>query len=89
MARRASGASAMHVPGVADAVARYLRAFAAKWDSRSTLADLDALARWELAVSGDQIWRATFDPGRPHEGDKFLGDASMWLVTGPNTLEAA
>lgn len=77
----------MHVPGVHAAVTAHLRAFAAQWQARQTRLDLDALGRFDLAVSGELIWRAVFDSHRPAESDRWLGDERLYRITGPDTVE--
>jgi hypothetical protein len=93
MVRRASSAGRVIVPGVAAAVTAHLEAFADHWETPKTRprlrGQIAALAEFDLAVTGETIWRATHDPRHPHEWDQFLGDDTLWRITGPDTIEAA
>lgn len=87
MARRASGGQTIRVPGVHGALRDYLVAFANQWDSRQAWSDVEALDAFQLVVTGDTLWRATFDSSRPEESDRFLEDTSHYLISAPDTVE--
>lgn len=87
MPRRINGGRQAYVRGVHAAVTAYLRAFAGQWQSRQARLDLEALARFELAVTGETIWRATFDRQRPEESDRWIGDEWLYWISGPDEVE--
>ena len=62
----------------------YLGAFHAKWECPAkpsgrtgARAQMDALAALDLVVPGETIWRAIFDPTRPGEAERFMGDSPL------------
>ncbi len=72
----------------------YLGAFHAKWECPAkpsgrtgARAQMDALAALDLVVPGETIWRAIFDPTRPGEAERFMGDTALYAITGSDSIE--
>jgi hypothetical protein len=88
MARRASGAARIMVPGVRDALAESFGAFAAQWNSERyrKMAD-DLNAGRPVQVTGHQVWRALFDERHPRYGEQFMRDDRVYTVSGADTLD--
>ena len=82
--RRWQGSSrGRRIPGLGAALAEYLGAFGAKWDSREHAEGAeDVRAGRPVEVSGQTIWRATFDARRPDEYDELMLDKGMYRVLG-------
>jgi hypothetical protein len=90
MARRASGAARIMVPGIRDALAASFGAFAAQWNSeRYRQAADDLYAGRPVQVTGQQVWKALFDPRHPRYGEHFMRDERTFTVSGPDQLDVA
>lgn len=90
MARRASGAARIMVPGIRDALAESFGAFAAQWNSERFRQMADDLAAGRpVEVTGHQVWRALFDERHPRYAEQFMHDERLYRVSGPDQLDVA
>lgn len=92
--RRGARAGGLYVPGVRDALVarldRFDRAFClgegCGWcSSRAALLAVEQGER--VQVDGNAIWRAMFDERHRHAWARFLHDDTLYVVTGPDTVQ--
>jgi hypothetical protein len=89
MARRDGGRGGHDVPGLSAALSVWYRAFGQQWASQRSLDFADAIDRGEpVTVDGEKIWSAMFERRYSSRRDEFLGDESMYTVTGDRLTPA-